>query len=62
MIDLTVSKNEETSLYEATCTLQLPSLTVTRAKADRNDLEYDLRRAFEELVGEIVTKQLKDEF
>jgi hypothetical protein len=25
-------------------------------------LEYELRRAFEELVGEIVTKQLKDEF
>jgi len=62
MIELTVTKNEETTLHEATCTLQLPTLTVTRSKADRDDLEYELRRAFEELVGEIVTKQLKDEF
>ena len=62
MITLTVGKNEETQLHEAVCTLQLPTLTVTRAKADRDDLEYELRRAFEELVGEIVTKQLKDEF
>jgi len=62
MIELTVSKDEDTSLHVATCTLQLPPLTVTRTKADRDDLEYELRRAFEELVGEIVTKQLKDEF
>lgn len=62
MIELSVTKNEATTLHEATCTLQLPALTVTRSKADRDDLEYELRRAFEELVGEIVTKQLKDEF
>lgn len=62
MIELSVTKNEETSLHEVTCTLQLPALTITRCKADRDDLEYELRRAFEELVGEIVTKQLKDEF
>ena len=34
-------------------------MTVTRSKADRDDLEYELRRAFEELVGEVVTRQLK---
>jgi|TARA_B100000073_G_scaffold53438_1_gene39370 hypothetical protein len=62
MIELFVSKNGETGLHEATCTLKLPPLTVTRSKGDRDDLEYELRRAFEELVGEIVTKQLKDEF
>jgi hypothetical protein len=61
MIDLQVQKNE-LGLHEATCTLTLPSVTVTRAKADRDDLEYELRRAFEELVGEIVTRQLKEEF
>ena len=61
MIDLTVSKNE-LGLHEATCTLTLPTMTVTRAKADRDDLEYELRRAFEELVGEVVTRQLKEEF
>ena len=61
MIELTVNKNEF-GLHEATCTLTLPAMTVTRAKADRDDLEYELRRAFEELVGEICTKQLKAEF
>lgn len=61
MIDLRVQKNE-LGLHEATCTLTLPPVTVTRAKADRDDLEYELRRAFEELVGEIVTRQLKEEF
>ena len=61
MIELDITRNE-LGLHEATCTLQLPSMTVTRAKADRDDLEYELRRAFEELVGEVVTKQLKEEF
>ena len=61
MIELTVKKNE-LSLHEATCTLTLPPITVTRAKADRDDLEYELRRAFEEVVGEVVTRQLKEEF
>ena len=61
MIDLTITRND-LGLHEAVCTLQLPSITVTRAKADRDDLEYELRNAFENLVGEIVTKQLKEEF
>ena len=61
MIELTVAKNE-LGLFQADATLTLPPITVTRAKADRDDLEYELRRAFEEIVGEIATKQLKDEF
>ena len=61
MIELTVSKND-CGLHEATATLTLPPITVTRCKADRDDLEYELRRAFEEYVGEIVCKQIKEEF
>lgn len=61
MIQLTITKND-LGLHEAVCSLQLPIITVTRAKADRDDLEYELRNAFENLVGEIVTKQLKEEF
>ena len=61
MIELNVTKND-VGLHEATASLTLPTLVVNRAKADRDDLEYELRRAFEELVGEIVSKQLKDEF
>ena len=61
MIELNITRND-LGLHEASCTLQLPTMTVTRAKADRDDLEYELRRAFEELVGEVVTRQLKEEF
>ena len=61
MLELTVTRNDH-GLHEATATLQIPPITVTRAKADRDDLEYELRRACEEIVGEIATKQLKDEF
>ena len=61
MLELNITKND-CGLHEATATLTLPPLTVNRAKADRDDLEYELRNAFECLVGEIATKQLKDEF
>ena len=40
MLELTVSKNE-CGLHEATATLTIPAITVTRAKADRDDLEYE---------------------
>ena len=62
MIELTVSKQPELGLFRAEATLNLPPLTVVRHKADRDDLEYELRNAFENLVGEIVQKQIKDEF
>ena len=61
MIELTVTKNE-LGLHEAVATLNLPPVTVTRAKADRDDLEYELRNAFSQLVEEIVSKQIKEEF
>ena len=61
MIELEVCKND-VGLFQANAVLTLPPLCVSRQKADRDDLEYELRRAFEELVGEIVQKQIKDEF
>ena len=61
MIELKIQKNE-LGLFQADATLTLPPLTVSRSKADRDDLEYELRRAFSELVEEIVGKQVKDEF
>jgi hypothetical protein len=61
MLELKLTKSD-LGLYQADASLTLPVLTVTRQKADRDDLEYELRRAFSELVEEIVTKQLKEEF
>jgi hypothetical protein len=60
-IDLTVAKND-LGLFEANATLTLPTISVTCMKADRDDLEYQLRNDFREIVEEIVTKLIKDEF
>ena len=61
MIDLTVAKNE-LGLFQADVILTLPPLTISCQKADRDDLEYQIRNDFRELVEEIVQKQIKDEF
>ena len=60
-INLTVAKND-LNLFEANATLTLPPISVTCMKADRDDLEYQLRNDFREIVEEIVTKLIKDEF
>ena len=60
-IDLTVSKND-LGLFEAEATLTLPPITLSCVKADRDDLEYQLRNDFSEIVGEIVTKLIAEEF
>ncbi len=58
--DFNVTKNTELGLYEGTFTVTLPPITVTRYKADRNDFKYEMRRAVEEIVGEIVEKTIDD--
>jgi hypothetical protein len=60
MINFTCTKNETLGLYEGTLTVNLPEITVTRYKADRNDFKYELRRAVSEIVEEIVEKNIDD--
>ncbi len=60
-IDLNVKRNE-LGLFQADATLTLPEISVTCMKADRDDLEYQLRNDFREIVEEIVQKLIKDEF
>ena len=61
MMDLTITKNE-LGLFQADATLTLPPITISCQKADRDDLEYQIREDFRQLVEEIVQKQIKDEF
>jgi len=58
--DFAVRKNEDLGIYEATFTISLPPITVTRYKADRNDFKYEMRRAVSEIVEEIVEKTIDD--
>jgi hypothetical protein len=60
-IELEVKRNE-LGLFQADATLTLPPITVSCMKADRDDLEYQLRNDFREIVEEIVQKLTKDEF
>ena len=60
MINFTCTKNDDLGLYEGTMTVNLPEITVTRYKADRNDFKYELRRAVSEIVEEIVEKNIDD--
>ena len=60
-IKLEVARNE-LGLFQADAVLTLPPITVTCMKADRDDLEYELRNEYSELVTEIVSKLIKDEF
>jgi hypothetical protein len=59
--DYNVTKNQELGLYEATLTVQLPPITVTRYKADRSDFKYEIRRAVSEIVEEIIEKQIDED-
>lgn len=60
MVDFQVTKNEELGIYEGTLTVELPKLTATRYKADRNDFKYEMRRAISEIVEEIIEKSIDD--
>ena len=60
-IELEVKRND-LGLFQADATLTLPPITVSCMKADRDDLEYQLRNDFREIVEEIVQKLTKDEF
>ena len=62
MVEVTCSRNKELGLWEATATIQLPPITVTRMKADKSDLKYELRRAFSEIVEEVVEKACDEDF
>ena len=46
--------NTELGLYEATLTVELPKITVTRYKADLNSFKYEMRSAVSEIVEEII--------
>jgi len=60
MITFDCTKNDELGLYEGTLCVQLPEISVTRYKADRNDFKYEMRRAVSEIVEEIIEKHLDD--
>ena len=60
IFDYSVVKNDELGIHEATLTVELPPIRVTRYKADKNDFKYEMRRAVSEVVEEIIDKHIDD--
>ena len=60
MIDISIQKNEELGLYECTMTAKLRPITVTRYKKDRDDFRYEMQRAINDIVDELVEQAIED--
>ena len=60
MIDVSISKNEELGLYECTMIAKLPPITVIRYKKDRDDFRYEMQRAINDIVDELVEQAVRD--
>ena len=56
----TVTKDEITGIYKGTLDIQLPPITVTRYKADKNGFKYEMQRAVADVVEAIIEKNLDD--
>jgi len=61
MFEVEYSKNKEFGLWEATATLTLPPITVTRYKGAMSDFRYDLSRAFMDIIVQIVEKAIEED-
>ena len=61
MLEINTTKNKELGLWDITATLTLPPITVTRLKKDKDDIAYELRNAFSEVISEIVEKYCEEE-
>ena len=59
LIDLNLEKDKDLGLWKATLTANLPPITVTRYKADKDDFRYELSRAVTEIVEEVINREVQ---
>ena len=60
MITISIQKNEELGRYQCDMTAALPPITVTKYKKSRDDFRYEMQRAVNEIVDELVEQALED--
>lgn len=60
MIDFTIEKDDALGLYRCDMTCKLPPITVTKYKKSRDDFRYEMQRAINEIVDELVEQALED--
>ena len=60
MINISIQKNEELGLYQCDMTAALPPITVTKYKKSRDDFRYEMQRAVNEIVDELIEQAIED--
>ena len=60
MIELNIFKNEELGLYQCDMTAKLPPISVTKYKKSRDDFRYEMQRAVNDIVDELIEQALED--
>lgn len=60
MIKSNITKDESLGLYRCDMTVSLPTITVTKWKKSREDFRYEMQRAVNEIVDEIIEQALED--
>ena len=60
MIEFNIEKDEALGLYKCTMTADLAPITVTKWKKSRDDFRYEMQRAINEIVDELVEQALED--
>ena len=60
MIDIDISIDEMVGLYRCDMTIDIPPLKVTKWKKSRDDFRYEMQRAVNEIVDELIDKAMED--
>ena len=60
MISKDISVDDNVGLYRCDMTIKLPEIRVTRWKKSRDDFRYEMQRAVNEIVDELIEKALED--
>ena len=61
MLCTEITKAHDLGIWQCEATLDLPAITVTRLKADKSEFKYEIRRAFSEIVEELVEKYFDED-
>ncbi len=60
MVDAKITVDDQVGLYRCDMKVNLPEINVTRWKKSRDDFRYEMQRAVNEIVDELIEKALED--
>ena len=60
MVETNIVKDETLGLYRCDMTVTLPPISVTKWKKSRDDFRYEMQRAVNEIVDEIIEQAMED--